>query len=545
MRTPAALGQAVLLLVCLVWGCHRVGPDPAGAGGSEPTPSLTGLRRLPLAVLEDKIRGGWAGKMIGVTCGAPFEFRSRGAIIEGDLQGYDGFTPRKVEDALAQDDLYVDATFARVMDDVGLDAAIGDYAGALGQTRYDLFHGNAAARRLLAQGKDPALAGDPRFNLHANDIDFQIEADFVGLMTPGLPAEANRYAERVGRLMAYGDGLYGGLFVASLYSAAFFEASPRALVERALRSIPAESDYAATIRDVLAWHAAEPDWRATWRRIESRWAHHGVCPSSLLEPFDIDARLNGAYVTLGLLYGGGDLARTLEITVRAGQDTDSNAATAIGVLGAAIGYAAIPDAWKAGIPRIAGRPFAHTAMSFENLVASTKRRAVAAAMRAGGAIAGDALLVPEQAPDPPALERFDMGTPSQRIEAADAAWTWKGVWDPAPGAIDAGQTWHGRRSGRPGAEATLSFSGSAIAILGPLGPAGGLADVYLDGERQARLLDAYAPPRTWDHDLWHAYGLGDGPHTLRIVLRADADRASSGTEVVLFGAVSFSSRRAP
>src|SRR5262249_30542628 len=111
MRTPAALGQAVPLLVCLIFGCQRHVPDP---------PPRTGLRRLPLSVLEDKIRGGWAGKMIGVTCGAPFEFRSRGAIIEDDLNHYDGYSPEKVEDALAQDDLYVDATLSQVMDEKGL-----------------------------------------------------------------------------------------------------------------------------------------------------------------------------------------------------------------------------------------------------------------------------------------------------------------------------------------------------------------------------------------------------------------------------------------
>lgn len=524
------------LLICLLPCCRQRLPDPPGAGNGEPAPCVTGFRRLPLSVLEDKIRGGWAGKMIGVTCGAPFEFHARGRTIEEDL----GLSSRNVEDALAQDDLYVNATLAQVMDERGLDAMIADYAAAFAETRYDLFHANAAARRLLAQGCSPEDAGDPRFNLHANDIDFQIEADFIGLMTPGLPAEANRYAERVGRLVAYGDGLYGGLFVASLYSAAFFEASPQRLVQRALRSLPPGSDYAAAIRDVIAAHAANLDWKATWQKIEDRWAKDDACPSGALEPFDIDARLNGAYVALGLLYGAGDFERTLEITIRTGQDTDSNASTALGVLGAAIGYASIPEALKAGIPRLAERRFAHTARSFADLVTTTRRRAIAAAIRAGGALLDDALLVPAQAPDPPALERFDMGTPTARIEASDARWTWRGAWESSTGAIDAGRPWHGRRANRAGAETELSFCGSAIAVLGPLGPAGGRADVYLDGEKRARPLDAYAPPRTWDHDLWHAFGLVTGPHTLRIVLRGDADRPSSGTDLVIFGAVSFS-----
>jgi hypothetical protein len=544
MRIHAAVGRTAPLLVCLVLGCHRHGLDPTSARGSAGGGAVAvdhvdhaGLRRLPLAVLEDKIRGGWAGKMIGVTRGAPFEFRSRGAIIEGDI----GAPTPDVEGALSQDDLYVNATFARVLDEKGLDADLSDYAAAFAETRYDLFHANAAARRVLAQGMPPERAGDPLYNLHANDIDFQIESDFIGLMTPGLPAEANRYAARVGRLVAYGDGLYGGLFVASLYAAAFFEASPRALVEEALRSLPAESGYAAAVRDVIAWHDERSDWRTTWRRIEDRWAKDDACPSGALEPFDIDARLNGAYVTMALLYGGGDLDRTMDIAIRAGQDTDCNAATAAGVLGAMVGYLAIPEGLRAGVPKVARRRFEHTRLSLDDLVASTRRRAIAATIRAGGALEGDTLLVPEEAPSPPPPERFDMGIPSARIEATDAAWTWKGPWTGSAGAMDGGQTWHGKRSSRPGAEAELCFSGSAVAVLGPLGPSGGRADVFLDGEPQARSLDGYAPPHTWDHDLWHAYGLADGRHTLRIVLRG-ADRAASGTELVIFGAVSFGRR---
>ena len=43
------------------------------------------MRTLTRQVFEDKIRGGWAGQMIGVSFGAPTEFRSNAKIIEGDL----------------------------------------------------------------------------------------------------------------------------------------------------------------------------------------------------------------------------------------------------------------------------------------------------------------------------------------------------------------------------------------------------------------------------------------------------------------------------
>jgi hypothetical protein len=41
------------------------------------------VRTISRKVFEDKVRGGWAGQMIGVSFGASTEFKSNGKIIEG------------------------------------------------------------------------------------------------------------------------------------------------------------------------------------------------------------------------------------------------------------------------------------------------------------------------------------------------------------------------------------------------------------------------------------------------------------------------------
>jgi len=187
-------------------------------------------RRLSRAALEDKVRGGWAGQMIGVSFGAPTEFKSNGRIIEGEI----AWRPDQVKNAIDQDDLYVEMTFAEVMDRVGLEATSEQYGEMFKDSKYNLWHANAAARRLLNRGIKAPQSGEPRWNAHANDIDFQIESDFIGLMCPGLPREANKYADRVGRVMNYGDGLYGGMFFSGMYAAAFFASDPRAVVEAGL-----------------------------------------------------------------------------------------------------------------------------------------------------------------------------------------------------------------------------------------------------------------------------------------------------------------------
>src|ERR1043166_3605709 len=143
---------AVALYVALI---------PALAGAQSGAP-----RRLPRATLEDKIRGGWAGQMIGVSYGAPTEFRSNGKIIEGNLNKYLDWSPERLRNAIDQDDLYVEMTFAEVMDKVGLDAMTEEYGEMFKNSLYELWHANAGARRNLNHGIKAPMSGHPKFNIH-------------------------------------------------------------------------------------------------------------------------------------------------------------------------------------------------------------------------------------------------------------------------------------------------------------------------------------------------------------------------------------------
>ena len=59
------------------------------------------------------------------------------------------------------------------------------------------------------------------------------------------------------------------------------------------------------IRDVIILHNQYPaDWRAAWKELEAKWGDVDICGAG--NPFNIDAKLNGAYIVMGLLYGEGD-----------------------------------------------------------------------------------------------------------------------------------------------------------------------------------------------------------------------------------------------
>ncbi len=149
--------------------------------------SLSEFRTISPAELRDKIAGGWAGKMIGVTYGAPTEFRAQGRIYEDSIK----WKPADIKGSIWQDDLYVQLTFLMSMDKYGIDAPSKKFQEMFAKAGYGLWHANMQARKNYYDSIFAPLSGTPEYNLHADDIDFQIEADYIGFMCPGMPQKAS------------------------------------------------------------------------------------------------------------------------------------------------------------------------------------------------------------------------------------------------------------------------------------------------------------------------------------------------------------------
>ncbi len=155
--------------------------------------------------------------------------------------------------------------------------------------------------------------------------------------------------------MNYGDGLFGGMFVASMYSLAFVYNDIEFIVEEALKVIPPEeSDFFHCISDVIQWYKQKPDdWKYAWFEAQKKWTHDKGCPDGVFAPLNIDAKINAAYIVIGLLYGKGNYGATIDISTRCGYDSDCNPANAAGILGGTmIGYSNIPDYWKQGLEKV-------------------------------------------------------------------------------------------------------------------------------------------------------------------------------------------------
>lgn len=328
------------------------------------------FRKISVESYRDKMKAGWIGQIAGVCWGAPTEFRTLGKIMpESEVPEW---RPEMINHAFGQDDLYVEMTFLRSMEEYGLDVSIRQAGIDFANSEYPLWHANYNGRKNLRRGIAPPNSGRPEFSRCADDIDYQIEADFSGLISPGLPNNAIRMGETFGALMNYGDGLYAGQFVGAMYSEAFFETDVTKIVETALKAIPAESGYAEMVRDVLQWKREFPnDWEACWHKINEKYhLNHDYrkwdCGNPQFGDFNIDAKINGAFILVGLLYGEGDLDKTIVISTRCGQDSDCNPSNAAGVLFTTIGFKALPPRFSEKLDETP--VFDHTAYNFPALI---------------------------------------------------------------------------------------------------------------------------------------------------------------------------------
>ena len=389
-----------MLAVCLLVSC---------AGPEGPSVKVESRPVLSKTELLNKIKGGWAGQVIGCTFGGPTEFGFQGTMIQdyhpilwdsSRIAWYFEHAPG------LYDDVYMDITFIEVMNKEGIDAPAASHARAFAHALYPLWHANQAARFNILSGMLPPESGYWMNNPHSEDIDFQIEADFAGLMSPGMPNAAAEVCDRVGHIMNYGDGWYGGVYMASMYSLAFVSRDVEFIVTEGLKSIPPESDFHQCIQDVISSYRKDPgDWKAAWFAVERNWTSDIGCPDGIFDPFDIDAKVNAAYVAIGLLYGRGDFTRTVQIATRCGQDSDCNPASAGGILGTMLGYDLIPPQWRNPIKPVENKPFSFTSLSLNQVYESSYRHALAMIEGHGGTVDGESVSLVYEKPSPVRLEK--------------------------------------------------------------------------------------------------------------------------------------------
>jgi hypothetical protein len=467
---------------------------------------VDGVLTLSTQVLRDKIKGGWAGQTIGVTYGGPMEFRYNGTMIQEyqPIPWYDGYLKKTMLDNPGlYDDIYMDLTFVDVIEKEGMNAPVTSFAKAFAHADYFLWHANQAARYNILHGIDASQSGHWLNNPHADCIDYQIEADFAGLMCPGMPNAASAISDKVGHIMNYGDGWYGGVYIGALYTLAFTSNDIQYIVKEALKTIPKESNYYKCINDVIQWYVKYPtDWKQTWFEVQKKWTSDIGCPEGVFKPYDIDATVNSAYVVIGLLYGNGDFGKTIEIATRCGQDADCNPSSAAGILGTILGYDALPAYWKQGLKEAEAIDFKYTTISLAKVYDISFNHALKVIENNGGRVEGKDVMIKTQQPIAVRLEKsFENQYPVNRIEIGTT--------------LTDGYTFDFTGTGFVLSGLASSWLESSDFVL--------RVEVYIDNEKQT-LLELPADHHKRRAELLWKYNMKNTKHTIRLkALNANKD----------------------
>lgn len=326
-------------------------PPLASGGGNEP------VRPCPTL---DRFLGAWQGRIAGCMLGKPFEEGRRwtperiedylstaGAYPLRDYvpviepmparfelrESWPRTTRGRVNGGDRDDDLDYSILALLMLERYGRDLTTEHVAdmwlGFLPFTR--TYTAERATYRNLVSGVPASRAGSER-NPYREWIGGLIRADVHGWAFYGRPRAAAASVDIDARLSHRGNGIIAARWAAALAALALVETRAPAVLERAHVVLPPGTRIEAAITHVRELHEAGVRWPAALRAI--RTAH---------EQYEwVHSVNNTALIAAGLLWGDGDFACAVGRTVEGGWDTDSNAATVGGVMGALAGSAALP-----------------------------------------------------------------------------------------------------------------------------------------------------------------------------------------------------------
>ena len=292
---------------------------------------------LSAGTIEDKIRGGLLGQLLGNLNGLPHE--NKYYSEPGNVEDY---VPALPEGARTDDDTDIEWVYiVAIQRSTGIypvrEFSNGVYLPPQQITQLWKTHindhiwcANLYVRRLMDIGIDPPLTGSPALNPWA---DFNISGQFVcetfGLLAPAMPQTAARIGLHYTRVSIDGEPAQATQLFTAMIAAAFVTDDIAKILDAGLASIDPKCLLRQIVTDVRSWQKQYPDdWRTTRRLIRDKYTLYK----------DRMRNQNGcelctAATVAALLYGEGDFVKTLLNAFNFGWDADNNAATAGTIVG--------------------------------------------------------------------------------------------------------------------------------------------------------------------------------------------------------------------
>jgi ADP-ribosylglycohydrolase len=294
---------------------------------------------LPAAVVEDKIRGGLLGQILGDLNGLIHE--NKYVLEPGKVEKY---TPALPDGAWTDDDTDIEWIYLVEMERSKTMLLSQQRIAELWK-RYinrKIWCSHLYLRQLLDLGIQPPLTGSVHVNPWAS---FNLSGQFVseswGLIAPGMPRTAAKTAVHYIHTSVDLEPIQSAQMFSSMISMAFLTSDMEKLMDAGQAAVDPRSEMHQIIVDVQRWHRENPkDWRATRKLIQQKFSIHA---ERVYQPDLNGVKLNGACTLAALLYGEGDFVETLRHAFNFGWDADNNAATSGTVIGVTKGYKWLMD----------------------------------------------------------------------------------------------------------------------------------------------------------------------------------------------------------
>jgi hypothetical protein len=283
---------------------------------------------IPADVLEDKIRGGFLGQVVGDLNGLKHEMKY---ILEpGNVQEY---TPALPDGAWTDDDTDIEWPYILEIQKTGEILLPYPRVSAVWKKHVNrrIWCSHLYLRQLLDLGIDPPLTGRIEINPWA---DFNLSGQFVseswGLISPGMPQTAARIGIHYTHVSVDSEAVQSTQMVDAMIATAFLSSDLEKILDAGAAALDPHSVMSHIMSDVRQWYRENPrDWRATRKLTKDKYCKYGGQ--------DMRDRngvwLNGASTISALLYGDGDFVQTVRAAFNFGWDADNNAAASGAILG--------------------------------------------------------------------------------------------------------------------------------------------------------------------------------------------------------------------
>lgn len=268
----------------------------------------------------DKVHGCWYGKCLGGAAGAPFEGVKKLIDVEDFSKVFNPDLPN--------DDLDIQLLWVDVLENKGYNITSCDLADAWIEKCWYPFSEYGYFMKNYMRGIKPPYSGLVNNRFFKEGMGCAIRSEIWGILCAGKPELAVKYAY-LDACLDHGDNsVYAEQFMAAVEAMAFCESDIETLVEKGMEFIPSDSKLHRAFSYILQQYRKGEDWVKVRHSVLCRFGH----------PDFTNIVQNLSFVLISLLYGKGDMAETINISLKCGFDTDCTCASAAAIVGIITGY---------------------------------------------------------------------------------------------------------------------------------------------------------------------------------------------------------------